>query len=176
MALLTWKKIGVSLPGRLVVIMQRKEVVAVVSACDPDCWPRGMPVLFLLPAAETGLYLAVPNDAECAADVFRDGRLALTFLEEGDCLFSVRGKAILARRALASDEGLAALAVTIEETVELRLPGFIVSQGVRVEKREHGDRLLYRRVMQELRELAAQGGKTQAKGEWSTSEEGPPGG
>lgn len=173
MARVSWKSAGAFLPRRLLLTIERKEVVAVACTVAPDGWTRGWPVVFHVSPAPDRLVLAVPAEAEVTADLRRDGRLSLTFLEEGDCIYTVRGKALLLSESLAAADWLVAFLVTILESVELRLPGFFVSQGVRVEKRGHTDRLTYRQVLQELRRLASEGGKKEGKEEWITSGDDP---
>lgn len=172
-----WKKAGAFLPRRLLPIMEHKEVVAVCCTSGPDGWARGMPVIHMVAAGPDRIMMALPAKAQHAGDLRRDGRLTLTFLEEGDCVFVVRGQASLARDSLAVAEELAAFLVTVVEAIELRLPGFIVSQGVRVEKKGHSDRVIYRQILQELHQLAsekakAEGGKNEKEEEWIKPNEG----
>ncbi len=93
--------------------------------------PHAIPISTAIRAGDDRILLVLARRRESLARLREDPRCALTILTEGDVAVTVHGRAEIVEEPMEISDGVAAIAVHVDEVQDHGLPTFAIEAGIR---------------------------------------------
>lgn len=145
------KKLEERLPANIYEYFRDRTMTGVASSIDEDGYPRGAPMSLFYALNDKTLLMGTQNRSQTFKNTERVGKIALTFINEGDVAFTIRGKARVFKRVMESNQYLGILVIEVEAVKSDVAVDVEVSEGVKYKFRSQKWEDLINAVLKELR-------------------------
>ncbi|NLK51199.1 MAG: pyridoxamine 5'-phosphate oxidase family protein [Syntrophomonadaceae bacterium] len=145
------KALSERLPANIYNFFQSNTMTGVASTIDDDDYPRGAPMSLFYALDDRTLVMGTQNGSQTFKNAERSGKIALTFFNEGDIAFSLRGRVWVFKRTMESSKYLGILVVEIEAVKSDVAVDVEVSEGIKIKYRSPKWEDFINRVLKELR-------------------------
>lgn len=145
------KALSERLPANIYNFFQSNTMTGVASTIDDDGYPRGAPMSLFYALDDRTLVMGTQNGSQTFKNAERSGKIALTFFNEGDIAFSLRGRVRVFKRTMESSKYLGILVVEIEAVKSDVAVDVEVSEGIKIKYRSPKWEDFINRVLKELR-------------------------
>ncbi|MEQ8175399.1 MAG: pyridoxamine 5'-phosphate oxidase family protein [Syntrophomonadaceae bacterium] len=145
------KYVGERLPPVLYQFFSAETMVGVVGTVDEDGFPRGAPMSQFYAPSDHILLMAAQNKSQTFLNAIRSAKIALTFMGANNLVFTVRGKVVVVREAMKTNENLGILAVFISEVNSNEACDVVVTGGISTQFRSERWQQLLESWLAELR-------------------------
>jgi hypothetical protein len=126
-------------------------MTGVASTIDEDGYPRGAPMSLFYAINDQTLLMGSQNRSQTFKNAQRVGKIALTFINEGDIAFTIRGKSRVFKNTMESSKYLGILVVEIEAVKSDVAVDVEVSEGIKYTYRSQKWEDFITSVLKELR-------------------------
>ncbi len=149
-------KVEERLPANIYEYFQNQTMTGVASTIDEDGYPRGAPMSLFYAPSDKILLMGNQNRSQTFKNTVRLGKIALTFINEGDVAFTIRGRARVFKEVMESNKYLAVIAVEIEAVKSDVAVDVEVSEGIKYTYRSQKWEDMINAVLAELRAYSAE--------------------
>lgn len=150
------RKIEERLPANIYAYFQNQTMTGVASTIDEDGYPRGAPMSLFYAPSDNILLMGTQNRSQTFKNTVRVGKIALTFINEGDIAFTIRGKARVFKEVMESNKYLGIIVVEIEAVKSDVAVDVEVSEGIKYVYRAKAWEDMINGVLAELRAYTAE--------------------
>ncbi|QGT99453.1 hypothetical protein SYNTR_0860 [Candidatus Syntrophocurvum alkaliphilum] len=143
--------LGDCLPSHLTNFFKEKTMTGIVSTVDADGYPRGAPMSLFYAINDKIILLAAQNQSQTYKNVQKRGKIALTFVGDGDVAFSLQAEGLILKEKMESSKHMGILLLVCKSVKSNVAVDVEVQEGIKLKLRSPEWESFVEKLLEELR-------------------------